>query len=494
MLCLARIVFKNLESLNIPFGIAGIFMCVAIIFGSIFIAKTPLLWGSDETFHTMRTYQLTEGYLFAEHLGDSREQGGYGGIIPSSLRQLTEYVNYDQLDNNLQNVSRGAKHVNRGDIYTKLGELRINSEPKSRYAFPNTAAYSPVAYTPAYCAMKMARAFNWTLHDTILLMRIVTLTVYVAVVAFALQVLRQSNFKYLVFVVALLPMSVFQASIISTDGLTLATCLLFFAVIARALINPTEKLSTWLKAALFISATLLPLMKPGYLALVPLLMVLPFSVFESRRKSIIFKTLGLGIAALLALVWSQQTRDVASTIQYIKPNPEAIDVVQQLTYILHNPFDYLVIIARNSILNDTRYITETLGTFGFNTVPTMGAVVLLSTLALTLCIAIIKPPIGITRIVSIGFMGATFASWMLVVTTMYLTYSAVGALEISGIQGRYFLPLVTFAVAGIIFLLKGRISLISNQQSVNTSKLIIILISIVCLSLSVIKYMYVTGK
>jgi uncharacterized membrane protein len=78
--------------------------------------------------------------------------------------------------------------------------------------------------------------------------------------------LRQYRLKWLVFVVRLLPMTVYEAGVITADALTDGLAILFGALFAKATFLKA-RLSTFETVLLGASAISLPLAKPTYVIL-----------------------------------------------------------------------------------------------------------------------------------------------------------------------------------------------------------------------------------
>lgn len=467
-------------------------MVICLIFGGLFVLKIPMLWGTDETFHTMRVYQLAQRQLFADYLGESRSSGGYGGKIPVSLYGLVLNVNHDQLNNDPSRVPYGFKNIDDKKIYQKIGGQRLNNGGQITYAFPNTAAYSPVPYLPALSGMVIAKHYNYTLKSTIIFLRILGLLAYTALIYTALRLTAKSALRWIIFITALLPMAVFQSAIISVDALTIAGCLLFLALLIK-FFEQRESPKSLPKpyiAGLMLTAALLPLLKPGYVALVPLVFLIPSRSIGSYRAATAYKIAAVLIPAVFFAVWSSLTKDMASAVALIKPGngQEAIDFAAQLGHIIHHPLSYAVTIVRNSILNDTRYFTEMIGVLGFNIVAVPGIVIVMEALAFVIA-AVTAGTAKISKSIGYWMIGAAGLSWLMIITALYLSYSAVGAPEISGIQGRYFLPVLPFFLVGVALLIKDRAAF---TPRLNAAPFIYGLVT-ASLILSSIKYWYITG-
>ena len=179
---------------------AVLFIFLALIFGLFFVFKTPPLWGADETTHFARAYQITQGQIIS-----SKVDVGYGGEIPTSALKLIQYVDND-ISSNTNQVIAGVKWVDNPAGYKPIVTQPING-PKSQYGFSNTAPYSPFAYLPSVIGLKIAEIFKLDLGNSITLARITGLSLFIMAIAWVIWSMKLSRSKWMVFTVALLPMT-----------------------------------------------------------------------------------------------------------------------------------------------------------------------------------------------------------------------------------------------------------------------------------------------
>lgn len=473
---------------------AKVFALVALAFGLYFAYTVPPLWGTDETSHVARIYQLAQGHVHAEHFGDTRAQGGYGGHIPYDMYVLIVNVDRDLSDGGTYDTPYGTHNVDSRALYKQLANVPLQSKDTATYAFPNTAAYSPAAYGAQVGAMKLAMVWHKNLGTAILWMRLAGLFVFVAIAYFALRALDASRFKWLFFVVALWPMSVFEASIITADSITTAAVLLFVALIVKAVTKPAGKTLTATEGVvLLIDTVLLPLLKPGYVTFLPLLLFVPNVRLFARWVGWMLKAFALAAAAVGFMVWSKiadgPVRDEA-LIQpgnnWMQVNPNA-----QTHFMLSHPLSTAEVFVRSMLLESNQRMSEMLGWLGFNQVFVPGVAMIIEIVALFLAVALI----GKTK-------RATLFAWMLVAASLasafviaaaeYITYTDVGAPLVKGIQGRYFVPVVAPLFVGLAILLRGRFTLGQNANEYRYLARTLCIAMVVCLLLSAIKYTYVT--
>lgn len=276
---------KNAFVSNGQVNAANSFLLIGIIFGMFFVLRTPLLWGADETFHIARIYQLSEGHLLADKQAHTRAEGGYGGKIPNSVYITMLAVTHDLTDGGSKSSSNIVRDVDSPALYAKLGKQPLEKKGQTtRFGFPNTAAYSPVAYVPSLAGIFAARELKFNLYDTVILLRMLTLLSFIAIVYIGLRITEHYKSKWIIWAVALIPMTLYEASIITADSLTNALALLFASLLLKAWLSPKTYRFTNSEIALLIGCVIfIPLLKPGYIPLVLLALFVPYKLIAREK-------------------------------------------------------------------------------------------------------------------------------------------------------------------------------------------------------------------
>jgi uncharacterized membrane protein len=467
-----------------------IFVVIALVFGIFFIFATPLLWGQDEEAHFARAYQLSEGKLSGEQLNKKPGRETFGGNLPSSIVEVTSVRVRDILIDKKLN-SAGAGKVDDHGIYVKVGAQRLESAKQVPYVFPNTVVYAPVAYLPAIIPILIARVLDLSIGSTIILSRLAYLLVYVSMVAGALLILKQSRIKWLFFVAALLPTTLYQGSVISTDGIVNGAALLLLAVVVKGWLlgRKLSRLERWLAVAM---AVLLPLTKITYGALDLFLLFIPNSSFGTKRPTL-FKWLTLTAAAIVSIVWSLLVAAPAKTIAKLAGSAsQGFGASLQIHHILHAPFNVIEAFLRTLLLDDGNMLVYLFGQMSAALVSAPGTAIVCSAVALVLATLYTDDKI---RLGSRQFWPALLiiiAGVLAIFGVELLTFTAVSAPTIGGVQGRYFFPfLVAFLTLVAAWLAGKRLNLgLGSGQGLIFQKIIYALVS-ASLLLTSIKFFYV---
>lgn len=476
------------------FRTAGVFLVVAVVFGIFFIARTPLLWGTDETSHIARVYQLSEGHIWQDHLRDPRQKDVYVAYqIPQNLHRLIVSVNDDLIDNATPKAGQTVKYVDNTATYTDLGKLHMDGSKRIAYGFPNTAAYSPVAYTPALIGMGVARLFQANIFWTIMLVRFCDLAMFVGVIYVALRIVDAYRVKWLLFSIALLPTALYSGSIISADGETTAVVLLFVAILIKAFLGPTVALRKNEVRLLIAVTILLPLLKPGYIILLPLQLLIANNQFSSRKAAYMIKSIPLIIAGILFILWSHSVSGAVKNEAIIRPGGgwELVSPSAQARFIAGHPFAYAKVLARTLRVGSSQYFMELIGDLGFQHVRLPGVGVIMEVMALLAALVMSERP-RLKKLIPFSLLGVGFAGALLIATTFYLTYTNVAGPLVRGIQGRYFIPLMPFVLFGMGTLGGDRLRLNKRVYSYDQATWTLCFLVICSLSLVAIKYEYLT--
>ena len=433
-------------------GALIIFVVLAGGCGLFFVAKVPYMWVADGGAHVSRAFQVAQGEWRATYFNHNHGDG-YGGYVPKSLDQLR----YQQLGLigkiGKPGFERIAKDLSRADMLQsqKVASLPISKE-RVKVSFVNTAAYSPVAYAPSAIAIKISMLTHRSLGQTLTLARIFGLITFMISVGYALFTLRGSQTKWIIFTVALLPLVIFQASLITADSTLFSVMLLFSAILIKSWL-PKQTLTRVDKTLLLTTAILLPLIKSVYIPVVLLLMTVPQKQWKNQRSYYV----SIGVAMLLAVIgfvlWSLATRDIAASNGLVRGDLfwQYGFASQQIHFIVHHPFGFVHAIIASLVYQSRFYVDTTFGWLGYNYLPIPGLSQLAGFFALGLSVMVVEPFTKKMRRTGIAALLAVSAVVILIFTTLYISYTIVAYPVVEGVQGRYILPCFVILLSGLAF-------------------------------------------
>lgn len=443
-----------------------VFVPIFLLFGAIFVFLIPPGWNSDEPAHIMRAQQLSTGKIFADVNIGTNGAKEIGGDIPVGIRDLLVATRVwgegGVFDSNFTV----------GNVHALVSTEAETGQATVSVDFRNTAIYSPIAYLPQMPAFWVGKILSLSFASIVLLGRLFGLITVAAAVFFAIRLTPIG--KWVFFAVALLPAFVSQAASFSADPAVLGFATLFAAYLMRVILQERAP-RTGQYAALLAIGVGLSLTKVAYAPLLVLVFLIPLCNRQARtRKDFLSAGLGLLMAVLPALVWSKLVGP-ATTVSL---NPAA-DPSNQLSGIIDHPIAFARVVYRTFLTTELPgdLLSSFFGNFVWLTTPLPTAYVCLAVYALIASVLVRDP--RETRWLDPGpaiwyFRGGLLlvaAGTVLVVAAgIYITFSAVDARVVEGLQGRYFLavlPLAMLAFYGNTLL---------RQRAVNLSIVVVVVV------------------
>ncbi len=408
---------------NVP----TVFVVIALAFGIFFAIKTPPLWGNDETAEFARAYQISQGHVLPSALAHPHDGSIYGASLPASVVNLITHVN-DDVRGNANETSYGTRLVGDPAAYQTLAQQKLNAR-KVSYDFPTIEVHSPLAYASSAVGVWIASLMNFNVGNAVLLARLLTLALYVMCVTLALRALKGTRFAWVVAAVALAPMALFEASMVSADATANALAILLISLVAKTFLGKgLSKGECWELAA---ATVLLPLVKSDY-------MVIALSVLLVQASRLAWpKAIIVGASVVCTTVWAYVVRGVSIA----SSNGTHINEHQQLLYVTHHVAPFGETIMRTLLLQDGTYAN---GIFGFLSAGLV-QVPAFSTVATALAIVValgLSERLDVPRGKRWWLFGLTVAGVATVFASLYLSFSRVGAQTVEGVEGQYFLPFV----------------------------------------------------
>lgn len=486
-----------------PHSFVLIFASLSLLFGCVFAFAVPVGWGPDEVSQFDRAFQVSQGQIAPVRL-PSTTRPRYGGQVPLSSRHVAAF----QGPSSIPEPHPWDRLFTSSPGYRSALNEPLNS-PLVTASFANTSAYSPAPYVPAATGLSIASALDLSIGTAWHLARLFQVLAYTAVTALGLIALRRSRFRWMALPLALLPTAIYQSAVISADALTNAVAFTFLALLAKAVVlhretpdNPEESgLSGWETYVLLISTVLLPLMKPTYVILSLLVFLVPASRLLIGRH-LAPRALGTKVALTvtavltgLAFAWwmalSSGTASAMGSLQGVEAQTLTINPSSQAHFIFTHPLAVVEIVVRTFVDFSWTYVSSFFGQMGYalgQNLATSAFGALCTLIALV--IGLFYGPRGSANRSRTAILVAVWiVSVMAIFATIYLTFEPVGTFHISGVQGRYFVPLALLASAVAIQIVPMRFT-DSARTAVHVQRSIYGL-SIAALVLALIQYVTV---
>ena len=327
---------------NLPLEL--VFLAIALTWGVLQVFIVPPFQVPDEGDHWFRAWALTDGQLTADKQGMVTLPASFtrpadlytrlvaAGVLPVSLVGQAGFAGYEDLFN-----GTGPS-----------GTVKVPSR---------VASYGPLGYLPQALGVALGRLLGAPPLTCFYLARLGNLLAAVALLFLAIRIAPFG--KPLFLLLALLPMTMFELASVSCDALTIAGAMLFTALALRASARPTLR-RTDIALLVSVAAVLLNI-KPGYWALVLLVLLIRPAQLGGRLRFVLFVAGSILVVALIFLFVVLLT----STDARIQGGggPQA-----QLLFIARQPLDFLGIVWSNLQANLVKWPLESIGVLGWFTI------------------------------------------------------------------------------------------------------------------------------
>ena len=314
-----------------------------------------------------------------------------------------------------------------------MATIPLDPERRKFAEFPAAARFSPVPYLPAAAAMWITRGPKSTALGELYIARIGTLTAYLLLAATAVWVMPVQ--KWLMSLVALMPMSMFLAASVSADALSIGFSLLSIAVIVRLALRdgPVSRGDlAWLGTVLL----LLALVKPAYVLIAFLVFMVPEEKLGGQRQCWRMRAGFIAIPLAASFLWLLSVRGL-----YVPLRP-GVDPPGQVRWIVAHPVYFCKHVLDR--ITDVWLYSGVIATLGWGTLWLASYVYYVYWFALLAAAALDGS--GQDFRVSRHQRAVAFAVYLLVLfaigTLTYLMWHRVGDNPIHGVQSRYFVPVL----------------------------------------------------
>jgi uncharacterized membrane protein len=398
---------------------ARIFLWLASSWGLCFAVMTPPFQVADENRHFWRAYQISEG-----HFAGVKQSGQPGGLLPKSVVMIGDST----MD---MNGNREGKHSIEDTI--NLFKLPLDESDRAFKGF-TFGKYSPIPYLPQSLAIGFGRSLNLPAILLMYLGRIFNLACWIALVFLAIKI--TPVFKWVFTLLALTPMSLFQAASLSCDSVTNAVAFLTTAYFLFSAFGKDGNLGRKDILILLVLTVSLSLSKSVYFSLVFLYLLIPQGKLVSFKKFILIFLLFIAVNVSSAGLWSYFARSFAV------PQNRVEATKKQLEYIISDFSVYPGVIAQTIKIEGDVLFQSYIGKLGWWNVP-LPRWHVIPWMALLVLLALIETNkyVGITnkhKLIILGIFGITT---LLIFTSTYFFWSRPMAGDINGLQGRYFIPI-----------------------------------------------------
>ncbi len=336
------------------------------------------------------------------------------------------------------------QHYNSNESFMKLmqniGTGRTDGH-EDAFICRNTFSFiQPASYIVPAIGMSIGRLLGADYYLTYSLARFFNLLFFVFMAWLAIRLMPYN--KELILMVGMLPMAMHQAASLSYDVIVNGLSLILFAYVVK-IIDEKKELS-WKNAMIIagILGTLGPV-KVVYCTLVLLVFMIPSKQFKGLKDRL-FKCMFI-IAFTVGILWIIRSPDIVSRVD--GSNFGEVNPYYDMNYVMGHPFGFMKLLA-NSIWHDGKmYIYQAVGYHMAGTSVSLAPWCIRAYLLMLVLNQLFQekndaPGIR-QRAVALGMSVITLVG---IVTTMALAYTYYGSERVSGVQGRYFIPIMALVL------------------------------------------------
>ena len=425
---------------------ATVFIVLSLAFGSLIIFVTPPLRGPDEIAHFLRIYSYARGELLP-----AAEINGRKGIFVE--RELYNQLHFFRTAGEwfARTREQGVRYGQVVAVYRDvIGTIDEGPDQTAIFApFAGTEGYNPVTYIPYITAAAIGRLFKFDFPDMLILMRLFGLATFTAVAAYAIAVTPVLKWAFVL--IALLPVSIYNRSVLSADGAALSSALVVTALCLSAAREPAAgrvwERSLWM--------TLCALSQQPQIVFVLLeLMVYRLKTLPRRWSSVAIVVLPCVILSPLRVV-AVSAEIAAWRLQEEGYHPpEHFDPLWKLFYMWEHPYHFPLAAWRALSGWADRLWQELIGILGWQDILLRPW----TYLVLTVCLMLVPlqklqldsaTRARVTVITGLAVLGYIAVVYLI----FFLTYTPLDTDHVRGVQGRYFviaLPVAAIFTAAVV--------------------------------------------
>lgn len=413
-----------------------VFIVIALIWGVFQIFLMPPYQVPDESGHFYRSWDYTNLSLFCDK--DLKAE------VPENVIGLHSKFSDGMVDSGVFSSEQIQNNLND----------KIGADKKK--VFTQFCSYNPIGHIPQSFGIATAKIFNLSPLHAFYFGRMSNLIISILLIFFAIKITPFG--KMIFFFSAFLPMSFHQMASLSDDALVISGAFLFSALLfffsAKKHLNKLHLLS------IFLSSLLLTQVKPGYIGLLALLLILKPGQFkkgdETKDKSKIkyakYAAFIIGVLAINLLFFFSLTK-LSNPDKYLRPAYK-VSPNEQIEYIIKEPLNYAKVVGEELEKRSENYLKGMSARLGMLSIEFSELFHLFLILSLFALLSGTKEKVLLNFFQRIVVFTTFFSVILFIFTLEYVFWTPPMHDSIRGIQGRYFIaafPLLIFSIYKIKF-------------------------------------------
>jgi uncharacterized membrane protein len=400
-----------------------------LFFGILYVFITPPIYVADESAHFYRAYQVSEGKFVSTNVGDEA-----GGSVPKSL---SDFVGL--------NVLGPKQKYSFKQTLGKSLKINLNSRQRQNLEFTNVAIYPTVNYVPQAIGIDIGRIFTSKVAALFYFARLANLFFLCACLFWAVRTIPFGKFPLMI--VGLLPMALYAGSSISADTFVIASVALYAAYLFKLLGQKKILTKEWVIIALLAAAVALS--KQTYFILVFTMLAIPLRSGSYFRRDFINTLFAMLVPGLLLGGWLLLIRNLNSQPTHL----------QNAVNIYANPHEQVHFIANHALtfaklliggIGDPSLMPGMLGVLGVNDLPlptwSLFSLFLILFLSFGTNQENIKAVKRLNKTTMAIISAAVLINVLVILAGLYVFWSTLHQGFISGVRGRYFIPLLIMLI------------------------------------------------
>lgn len=403
------------------------FIVLGLVFGTFMTFFVPPAQVPDEIVHFFRAYEVSQGDFIPTK--DSNGSG-VGSYMPQDIYNFIKVGDFERMP---------TKYNEKVDIddLLKSTQLHINDKKNMFVDVGGTSIYMPVQYFPQSIGIIIGKILSLPIIVIFYLGRLVNMLTWLISSYLAMKIIPFG--KKILFLVSLTPMIVQQASSMSPDSMLIGISFLFTSYcLYLAFIK--EKIDYKDIIKILTMALIIVSMKVVYTPIILLITLIDAKKFNGKKNLILLTTSMILAGILMNMLWF----NAVSFLNTFKVPSESINSVQQVKFVLLNPFEYIKTLFNTYVQLSRFYIESSVGILGWldNSLPYP---LVYSYIFLIIFISIVsdgEETIEMSYIHKGILLFTSVCIILLVVSSLYVAWTNVGANIVSGVQGRYFIPII----------------------------------------------------
>lgn len=415
-----------------------LFICLSVIFGLLLVFLVAPFQTPDENSHFKKAYVISKGQIFPSY-----KDGIYGFELPVNM---TSYI-----DKCTENMGDRDAKVNYSEVVISdrlAADYGVTEQNNFSTADTNPFAHfiQAIGIVIGKIFWRLTRDNNGSAVYLLYFARIANLIFYTFIVAWAIKI--TPVLKKTMCAIALMPMSLSLAASCSYDALLVSLTCLSFAYIMNILLKKDEwYIEKRTLVLMIIVAFIMFAIKP-YCALIYLLLFFtPKEKFKNNKDYI--KKIFIFAGAVLGLYILFRIPGIVSTMKTNVVGGVDNSALQR-ELVLSNPLDFIKLVFNNFYVQRDYYIATTIGVLGLidtylpTAITTIYLIFIISIAIIEISCSEYKiniyTKLTVAFVIIVSLIGISYI--MYVGWTSNLADYGVGSNTISGIQGRYFIPLL----------------------------------------------------